>query len=187
MNGLIPFEGDTYIRAELEALRDRFGLTNCIETGTQFGATTLALSEVFQTVVSIEADAGFLWVAKERLKNVDNVRLIEGLSQDVLRKEIASYALYYLDAHGCAVGGCPLKQELQILADAQLTNIVIAIHDFKVPDKDFGFDEYDYPLSIEEIEPLLHKVFKNPAWHYNTEANGAYRGIIYIYEGDAAN
>jgi hypothetical protein len=183
MNGQKPFEGDTFIRAELEALRDKFGLTNCVETGTQYGATTQSFCEMLQTVVSIEADAEFLYVAKERLKTIDNVRLIEGLSQDVLRKEIASHALYYLDAHGCEIGGCPLKQELQILAAAKLTNIVIAIHDFRVPEKDFGYDEYDFPLSIEEIEPLLHKVFKSPKWHYNTEADGAYRGIIYIYEG----
>lgn len=187
MNGLIPFEGDTFIRAELEALRDMFGLTHCIETGTQFGATTQAFCEMFRSVLSIEADAGFMWAATERLKAIENVDLILGLSQDLLPHFAHDNTLYYLDAHGCAVGGCPLKQELQILADANLTNIVIAIHDFKVPDKDFGFDEYDYPLSIEEIEPLLHKVYKNPAWHYNTEANGAYRGIIYIYEGDATN
>lgn len=183
MNGLIPFEGDTFIRAELEALRDRFGLTNCVETGTQFGATTQAFCEMFESVMSVEADAGFLWVAKERLKDFENVSLIEGLSQDALPHFVKSNTLYYLDAHGCAVGGCPLKQELKSIAAAELKNIVIAIHDFRVPDKDFGFDEYDYPLSIEEIEPLLHKVFKSPKWHYNEQADGAYRGIIYIYEG----
>lgn len=182
MNGLIPFEGDTFIRAEIQELIERLGLNNCVETGTQFGATTQSFCEMFQSVVSIEADAGFLWVAKSRLAEIDNVTLIEGLSQEVLPNATKSDTLYYLDAHGCAVGGCPLKQELQILADANLSNIVIAIHDFRVPDKDFGFDEYDFPLSIEEIEPLLHKVFKSPKWHYNTEANGAYRGIIYIYE-----
>jgi hypothetical protein len=183
MNGQKPFEGDTYIRAELEALRDKFGLTTCVETGTQFGATTQSFCEMFKSVVSIEADQDFLWVAKERLRDIQNVVLLNALSQDVLEEVTASNTLYYLDAHGCAVGGCPLKQELQILADANLSNIVIAIHDFRVPEKDFGFDEYDFPLSIEEIEPLLHKVFKSPKWHYNTEANGAYRGIIYIYEG----
>jgi hypothetical protein len=137
---------------------------------------------MFDSVITIEADSNFQFIAKTRLESRDNVGLILGMSQEVLDKVAKSNSLYYLDAHGCEVGGCPLKLELQILADAKVKNIVIAIHDFRVPNKDFGFDEYDFPLSIEEIEPLLHKVFKKPTWHYNTEANGAHRGIIYIYE-----
>lgn len=182
MNGLIAFEGDTFIPEEILRLKEQFGLSDCVETGTQFGASTQWFCENFASVVSVEADSGFLWIAKQRLQSFENIILIEALSQDALPSITKSDALYYLDAHGCAVGGCPLKQELQILADANVQNIVIAIHDFKVPNTDFGYDEYDYPLSIEEIRPYIKKIFKAPKWHYNQEANGAYRGIIYIYE-----
>lgn len=182
MNGLLPFEADTYIPAEILQLKAQFGLTHCIETGTQFGATTEWFCQHFDRVISIEADNGYLAIAKERLKSFDNVSLIEAMSEDALASITESNAIYYLDAHGCEIGGCPLKQELQIIARAKVKNILIAIHDFQVPGTDFGFDEYDYPLSIEEIKPYLKKIFKKPTWHYNTKANGAYRGIIYVYE-----
>ena len=51
-----PFEGDTFIKAELVKLRDIFGLKNCVETGTQYGSTALELLDVFKSVVTIEAD-----------------------------------------------------------------------------------------------------------------------------------
>jgi hypothetical protein len=181
MGGQTAFEGDTFILPEIIALKKRLGLTRCVETGTQYGATTLALCEVFMGVTTIEADP-VLFVQAAKSVGAKAIGVL-GMSQDVLGTVLTSNTLYYLDAHGCEIGGCPLKEELAIIADAKLVNIAIAIHDFQVPGKDFGFDTYDYPLTMSEIEPLLKRIFKNPAWHYNTEANGAYRGIVYIYEG----
>ena len=182
MNGQLPFEGDTFILPEIIKLRDRLRLTRCVETGMQYGNTTNALRNVFPRVLTIEADPAFFDLAKLNYLHLD-VDMVLGKSQDVLPGVVSSNTLYYLDAHGCDIGGCPLKEELAILADANLTNIAIAIHDFQVPGKDFGFDTYDYPLTMSEIEPLLEGVFKDPAYHYNTEANGAYRGIVFVYEG----
>ena len=162
MNDQLPFEGDTFILAEIIKLRDRLGLTSC--------------------VASIEADPDYFIQATHNVGCL-GVQLFEGPSQSILPLLINDDTLYYLDAHGCGVGGCPLKEELTAIIEQQPKNIAIAIHDFQVPGKDFGFDTYDYPLTMNEIEPLLKRIFKNPAWHYNTEANGAYRGIVYIYEG----
>lgn len=184
MGGQLPFEGDTHILNEIVKLRDRLGLKACVETGTQYGATTRALCQVFEHVTTIEADPVAYAEAKVSFQGL-RVHAELGKSQDCLELFIQHNALYYLDAHGCDIGGCPLKEELAIIADAipKPKNIALAIHDFQVPGKDFGFDTYDYPLTMSEIEPLVRRIFKNPAWHYNTEANGAYRGIIYIYEG----
>ena len=181
MNGQVAFEGDSYIGVELIKLKDKFGINICIETGTQYGATTQALSNIFERVVSIEANNEFLDIARERILNT-NVELIHGKSEQALKYILHDNSLYYLDAHGCNVGGSPLKEELEIIASKKYKNVSIAIHDFKVPDKDFGYDAYDYELKMEEIEEHLHSIY--PAgfdYHYNEVADGARRGIIYIY------
>jgi hypothetical protein len=182
MNGQIAFEGDTYIGLEIMKLKDKFNLKNCIETGTQYGATTNVLAEIFNNVTTIEGDASHFVIAKERVKK-KNVVFIHGLSEKALKDVNFDDVLYYLDAHGCEIGGCPLKKELEIIAGKSHKNKAIAIHDFKVPGKDFGFDSYDYDLCFEEIESYLINIFpKGFKYHYNEEADGAKRGIIYIYE-----
>lgn len=181
INGRIAFEGDSYIGAELIKLRDKFGIKYCIETGTQYGATTKSLKGIFEKIISIEADKEFLEMAKQNIAD-DNVILMEGKSEDVLKDITHDNSIYYLDAHGCNIGGCPLKQELEIIGSKNYKNVSIAIHDFKVPDKDFGFDEYDYELKFEEIEKYLHIIYPDGFdFNYNEKADGAYRGIIYIY------
>jgi hypothetical protein len=181
LNGQVPFEGDTYIGLEILKLRDKFKLKNCIETGTQFGSTTNSLCEIFEKVVSIEADPKYLNIAIGKVKH-DNVTFVEAKSEEALKDINIDNSLYFLDAHGCNVGGCPLKKELEIIAGKKHKNTCIVIHDFKVPDKDFGFDAYDYELCFEEIESYLKDIYKKGFdYHYNEEADGAKRGIIYIY------
>jgi hypothetical protein len=177
----LPFEGDTFIGLEILKLRDKFKLKNCIETGTQYGSTTKVFAELFSRVITIEADKDYLKIARERV-NSKNLTFLEGKSEERLLDINVDNVLYYLDAHGCNVGGCPLKKELDIIAGKEGKTGCIVIHDFKVPGKDFGYDTYDYELSFEEIESHLNKVYKNGfEYHYNEEANGANRGIIYIY------
>lgn len=181
MNGQLPFEGDSFIPQEILKLKERFNLKTCVETGTQYGATTKALCEIFDKVITVEADKKYFDTAQENLGGY-GVRMWLGKSQDVLGGIDEDNALYYLDAHGCEIGGCPLKEELFILHLKKHSNICIAIHDFKVPGKDFGFDVYDYELCFEEIKDLLPAIYPNGYdYHYNTQADGAYRGIIYIY------
>lgn len=183
MNGQLPFEGDSFIGLELIKLRDKFNLINCVETGTQYGTTTKILLEIFSYVVTIEADAQSFAIAKNNLEKETHLFMRFGRSEDELSKlTLNENTLYYLDAHGCEIGGSPLKKELEVIASKKHENVCIAIHDFKVPGKDFGYDTYDYELCYEEIEPYLSAIYPNGyEYHYNTEANGANRGIIYIY------
>jgi hypothetical protein len=182
LNGQIAFEGDTYIGLELLKLRDKFKIKYCIETGTQYGASTKVLAEIFDNVISVEADPLFFEMAGENIQN-ENVQLVEGRSEDVLKIIDTDNVLYYLDAHGCNIGGCPLKKELTIISKKKHKNVSIAIHDFKVPEKDFGFDSYDFDLTFEEIEEYLNYIYPEGfKYHYNEEADGAKRGIIYIYQ-----
>ena len=178
MNGLIPFEGDNYIAQEVLAIRDKYNINTIIETGTQFGSTTKWFAQHFEQVYTIEADAGFIGQSGDNLR-AKNITVHIGRSEELMRVINEPNALYYLDAHGCNIGGCPLKLELEILATKKPKAILI--HDFKVPGKDFGFDAYDYELCIEEIESYLPAIFPNGYRHYyNDVAEGAYRGIIYI-------
>lgn len=177
-----PFEGDTYIKDEIIALKDRFGLEYCVETGTQYGSTTLELYDIFKNVATIEADENYYQDAKKRFCGL-YIGAYLGYSDELLRGLILrDNVFYYLDAHGCEIGGCPLKEELEAIATKRHKNVSIAIHDFKVPGKDFGYDTYDFELCYEEIEPNLKMIYPNGFnYHYNDLADGAERGIIYIY------
>lgn len=184
-----PFEGDTYIKNEIIALRDKFGLKWCVETGTQYGSTTLELYDVFKNITTIEADEKYWYEANKRFEGL-GFRAWLGESQYLLNSiiHLPDNIFYYLDAHGCEIGGCPLKEELKAIADKNHKNVCIAIHDFKVPGKDFGYDTYDYELCYEEIEPYLKNIYPNGYdYHYNESANGATRGIIYIYPKKITN
>lgn len=176
------FEGDTYIKNEIIALRDKFGLKYCVETGTQYGSTTLALYDIFKAVKTIEADERYLNDAAERFCGL-NILSYLGKSQFVLWDIVVPDDIfYYLDAHGCEIGGCPLKEELEAISAQGHQNVCIAIHDCKVPGKHFGYDTYDFELCYEEIEPYLKMIYPNGYdYHYNELADGATRGIIYIY------
>jgi hypothetical protein len=177
-----PFEGDTYIKQEIIKLRDIHALKLCVETGTQYGSTTLELHDIFKNVCTIEADEKHFNLAKERFKGL-NIYPHLGLSTDSLNAmRFLDDIFYYLDAHGGDIGGCPLKNELEAIASNEHKNVCIAIHDFKVPGKDFGFDTYDFELCYEEVESYLKMIYPNGfSYHYNSEADGARQGIIYIY------
>ena len=184
MNQQRPFEGDTFIGNELIKLRDKFSIVNCVETGTQYGTSTKELCKIFDIVNTIEADKNYFELAKENLKEVENCTQWLGGSEVVLgRIDLRKPTLFYLDAHGCEIGGCPLRDELYVISKMCLKTVCIAIHDFKVPDHpEFGFDAYDYELKLEEVITYLQLIYTNGFdYHYNDKADGAMRGIIYIY------
>lgn len=173
-----PFEGDTYITKEILKLKEMFGIKSVLETGSQYGFTLKWFTENFDYVIGCEINRDFhLYCLKNELpcQYIDCVSLI---------KQKSFYGLYYLDAHGFGTK-CPLKEELKAISElfnGWVPKPVICIHDFKVPGKDFGFDTYEYELCFEEIEPLLKQIYPDGFdYHYNTEANGAKRGIIFIY------
>lgn len=184
----IAFEGDTFIKDELIKLRDKFVLTRCVETGTQYGSTTLELYDVFKNVITIEADERYYNIAgltffEAKIKKGILIESIFGKSEILLYSTVDDNTLFYLDAHGCDIGGSPLKKELEVIASKNLKNICIAIHDFKVPEHpEFGYDAYDYELCFEEIEPFLKMIYSDGfSYHYNDQADGAMRGVIFIY------
>ena len=77
-----------------------------IETGTYYGETTKLLSKISKKTISIEADKELFETSKKKLKNLKNVELYNGKSEDLLNKSISENLDFkniciYLDAHLC--------------------------------------------------------------------------------------
>lgn len=179
MNGQLPFENDSFIPIEILKLKEKFGLEYAFETGSQYGATLKWLTDNFHFALGCEPNKEFYDIAKGTQEgiliiNEDSLQFLPTISHYTDKPFI------YIDSHW-ANTPCPLKDELKLIAELKL-NPVIAIHDFKVPEKDFGFDAYDYELCFEEIEPYLIGIYPDGyEYHYNEQADGAQRGIIFIY------
>lgn len=182
------FEGDEFIASKVKELIDQFKINWVIETGTYKAGTTKRLASMCEMVSTIEINAAYYRMAAIRLADNDNVNmhygdsvtLLPALLQATLDKDI----LFFLDAHWGE--DLPLLAELEIIKEhkSRHGNIVIAIHDFKVPDHpEFGFDSYGkVTLEWDYIKDGIDKIYGNDGYNveYNDQASGAQRGIIYI-------
>jgi hypothetical protein len=182
------FNQDKNIKKEFENLRDKFGIKFIIETGTFHGETTFALSEMFEKVYTIEVNENYYDISKKILQECNNVKMYAGNSFEKMKEILIGISsvyketiMFFLDAHWYAYN--PLLDELNTIAK-YYKNCVIAIHDFKVPNKDFGYDKFPNGKDYEykEIEDCLLNIYgyNNFNYYYNSEAEGANRGIIYI-------
>lgn len=176
------YEGDTFIHGELKSLIDKHGVKVIVETGTYHGFTTLRLSEFGLKTLTVECDRNNYDIA---IKNIAGKAYIHfGDSVKFLNhvvKTIEQTSLFYLDAHWGNV--CPLLQELKELETLK-NKPVIAIHDFKTDNPDHGYDSYNgQEFTYEWIKPSLDNIYGEGQYkyHYNKEADGAKRGVIYIY------
>lgn len=178
------FNGDIHILKEFKRLIQEFEIDLIIETGTYKGQTTEVLSEICKEVVTIEINGGYQAEAIRRNKMRKNIIFLSGSSPQVLNTILPKYKdrkiLMFLDAHWNKYN--PLPDELKMIAKHEIKP-VIAIHDFKVPGKDFGYDSYGGQAYVwgwiaEEVKMIYGKDFKQ---YYNSEATGARRGVCYIH------
>lgn len=177
------YEGDECIHREIGHLVATNNVELIIETGSFKGATARRLSE-FCPVITIEKDARHHRETVQNCRGHDVV-VINRDSADFLREYIPPkdrQILFFLDAHW---NGTPLLEELRHIA-AMGIRPVIVIHDFKVPGRpDLGYDSYvgqDY--AWEWIEKRIEAIYGGSCGHhYNDEAEGARRGVVYIYPG----
>ena len=188
-----PFNGDTFIEAEFLKLKERFGVSTVIETGTCLGYTTLWLAKNFEKVYTIELNKEYCELARAKFLQYPNITSIHGNSEDVLRHlRIDGNAMFFLDAHWG--NNCPLLGELHAIQRMGIKP-VIAIHDFLVPDygEVLGYDQFKgQPFKIGWIKSILDQIYMNGTmvmgkpmyeFYYNSleKSTGARRGIIYIY------
>jgi len=177
------FNQDHHVQSEFRRLVDKWSVETIIETGTYHGQTTEYLASLGPVVHTIEIREDYREEALARVGGLPNVTSHLGNSPEVLERILPTLAgpvLVFLDAHWQAY--CPLRDELRLLALHFPNRAIVAIHDFKVPGRDFGYDRWeDRDLELALIEDLLPALY--PAGyehHYNELAEGARRGVIYI-------
>ena len=93
--------------------------------------------------------------------------------------EVTDPTIVFLDAHWFEN---PLLREIQIVGESGKRPILV-IHDFKVPGKPFGYDEYPgITYDWNYISEAVEKAYDNQ-YHkeYNEVTAGANRGCIFIY------
>jgi len=177
----MAFNNDHYLEEKFIAIRDKYQITSVIETGTYYGDTTKWLSKHFEKVYTCEINSEYYKAALAELDGYDNVVIANQPSQEFLKTalEVAEgNVLVFLDAHWY---DNPLLAELAIIRDSG-KKPVLAIHDFKVPGKPFGYDIY--PSITYEWKAIRQAVIEAYAYfkkEYNEVTAGANRGCIFIY------
>ena len=178
---------DTFAQNEFLRFKEDFGLKYAVETGTCLGYTTDFLCEHYEKVHTIEINEKYLDIAlQNRLNNRKNVVVYIGSSENQLINMINELPskeniFVFLDAHWGE--HCPLKDELRQISDSGIKP-VIAIHDFVVPNHpELGFDSINgQPFTYEWLKNDIDSIYGDTGYnyHYNSESEGAKRGIIYI-------
>lgn len=190
-----PFNGDKFIQMKMAGFSIKFPDAIAIETGTCLGSSTLFLARHFKKVYTIEANRRYYAFSICRIEEAgaNNVKIILGGSEAVLpiilfSEPMPRDVVFFLDAHWGDF--CPLESELLAISIAGIENPIIAIHDWKVPASNLGYDSYNgQEFTLDWIRPSLEKIYPN-GFSYETnndeEAMGARRGIIYIWSADQA-
>jgi hypothetical protein len=113
-----------------------------VETGTYMGDTTNALSQVAKMVYSIEPEPTLFSKAEQRFSNTSNVKIINGLSEDVLPRLLPTLngdVCFWLDGHysaGITFKGpqeTPIVEELSAIEKnlARMSKFVVMIDDVR--------------------------------------------------------
>lgn len=179
-----PFNGDTFLEAEMIRLRDLHGIKNVIETGTYHGDSTKFFAENFENVRTVEYKDEYFRTAQRKLKGFNNVMQLKGDSSVDLTNMLIGFKenlMIFLDAHWFAN---PVLKELEQISDAGIKPLIV-IHDFfNVNDPTMKYDTYDHqPYVFDWIKGYIDEIYgvNGYAYHYNKEATGVRVGCIFIY------
>lgn len=173
-----PFNGDPFVQPRVAGLVSKHGIATIVETGTYRADTTKALS-LTAPVVTIELNPELY----DQVPDMPAVTRLNGDSAKILPKllpGIAEPILFYLDAHW--ENHSPLLEELQAIRRCTKPPVIV-IHDFRNPYRpDYGYDSWDIgPYTYELIEPILKEIYpRGFVHHFNVQAAGQRRGLIYI-------
>lgn len=179
------FNQDRFLAAKFLQLKDKYNLTTVVETGTYHGITTEWLSFNFEKVYTVECNESFYNISQSRISELANVKsfLMDSplFLEKILPEVDESNTIIFLDAHWYTN---PVLNELAAIKRSGKKPI-LAIHDFKVPGKpDLGYDSYPSEGIVYEwswIERHINLIYGNSySIFYNSEAEGAMRGCIFI-------
>lgn len=175
---------DVYAYDEFKKLIQRFAIKKIIETGTYHGWSAIKLAEFGLPVQTIELSKEYYDIANNNIGGISNIEILSGSSPEVLSKILSDKeegVLLFLDAHWNEY--LPLRDELKVCIDKQIKPVIV-IHDFYVPDGNFGFDSYNgQKLDYQYIEDLLPLIYgKNGFdYHYTDKVESVDAGLIYVY------
>jgi hypothetical protein len=168
-------------------IKKEFDLNTVIETGTYHGTTTRWFSENFDVVHTVEVKPEHYEVALENIGKIPNIKMNLKDSPEFLEEILASVddnkTILFLDAHWYTN---PVLDELDSIKNSGKKPI-IAIHDFMVPDHpEFGYDIYPEQYIIynwDWIKGKVESIYGENGYtkEYNSIAEGAMRGCIFIY------
>jgi hypothetical protein len=180
------FNTDYKLAERFIAFKKKYKIKTAIETGTYHGDTTSWLAENFDIVYTVEYDKRYLDVAQDQISKYTNIRSYLGSSTDYLGKFLDeskdNSVIVFLDAHWYAN---PVLQELDRIRESG-TKPVLAIHDFKVPERpDLGYDEYPNQGIVYEwnwIKEKIDAIYGIDQYdiEYNTYSEQNMRGCIFI-------
>ena len=188
MNTKGPFNGDGFLLNDFKALAEKHKIKTIVETGTHLAETAEVLADWCETLYTFETDKNWFRASLKTMKSKKNAKLFNMNSVEGLNKylpEMEGPIMFFLDAHWESYN--PLLDELAEIAKAGLKPVIV-IHDFKVPNRpDLGFDSYkgqDY--TFEWIHESIYAIYGENGYkfHYNDKAEGAKRGVIFIYPNE---
>lgn len=174
---LLPFEGDRFLFGSVARLCALYKVVSIVETGTAFGATTKALALLAESVVTIESEP---YTLSGLPYNVVAMHMKSDAALPMILPNLKHPILFFLDAHNNH--GTALLDELRILSESKCFDCPIVIHDFKVPEKEFGFDRYgetelNQDFVREAIKPFIEKGY---TLTFNSEVEGCCRGTCFL-------
>jgi len=143
-----------------------------VETGTYMGDTTSVLSKVAKMVYSIEPEPALFSEAEQKFSNTGNVKIIQGLSEDVFPKllpTISGNVCFWLDGHylaGITFKGpkdTPILDELDAIGQnmKQMSQIVVMVDDVRCFDP--GNPEFSAYPPVDVLVDWARK--HNLTWH----------------------
>jgi hypothetical protein len=143
-----------------------------VETGTFMGDTTSVLSRVAKMVYSIEPEATLFSRAEERFRSARNIRIINGLSEEILPKllpTISGDICFWLDGHysaGITFKGpqdTPIIDELTVIGQniGRMNKIAVMIDDVRCFDPQNP--EYSTYPPVDVLVDWARK--HNLVWH----------------------
>ena len=184
------FNGQTIRKQIYSELLAIFNFNYLVETGTFRADTTLFLAESSLPVYTTAKNDRFYPFAETRTQKISNIYLQQKDSRLFLRELsfnknlLQENVFFYLDAHW--EEDLPLNEELSIIFN-NWQNSVVMVDDFKVPDTDYGFDDYgenktlDLNLINKTISILNLKIyFPNSSPDKET---GGKRGCAILAQG----
>jgi hypothetical protein len=176
---------------EIEFLKHVMKLDVFVEGGTYKGGTAKSMGKKFRKIFTIEKSDIMFEIAKENLKDTNNITLLKGDTREHLDSIIANNEniLFWLDAHwsgGDTYGEedeCPLIEELDIIFKYQ-KNYVILIDDARLflapPPYPHNYNNWQSLTDIMKVIPESWEliVFEDVIYLFPKEINNEFKSFL---------